>query len=55
MDDETNDTPPPALPSAHEAALLRNAELLTQIEADQADPSRAIHSEARRPRGTSDT
>lgn len=34
--------------SAHEAALLRNLDLVAQIEADQADPSRAVRSEARR-------
>lgn len=53
--DATYDTPPPALPSAHEAALLRNPELAAQIEADQADPSRAVRSEGRRPRGSAGT
>lgn len=46
---------PAVVMSAHEAALLRNPELVAQIEADQADPSRAVRSEARRPRGTSGT
>ncbi|WP_419915565.1 hypothetical protein [Candidatus Poriferisodalis sp.] len=53
MDDETDDTQPPTpavVMSAREAALLRNPELVAQIEADQADPSRAVRSEARRPR-----
>ncbi|WP_419553296.1 hypothetical protein [Candidatus Poriferisodalis sp.] len=53
MDEETGDAPPrtPAVVmSAHEAALLRNPELVARTEADQADPSRAVRSEARRPR-----
>ena len=33
--------------SVHRAALLRNPELVAQIEADQVDLSRAIRSEAR--------
>ncbi|WP_420443795.1 hypothetical protein [Candidatus Poriferisodalis sp.] len=58
MDDETDDAAPftPAVVmSAHEAALLRNPELVAQIEADQADPSRAVRSEARRPCEASET
>ena len=35
--------------SVHEEALLRHPELIEQIEADQADPSQAVHSKARRP------
>lgn len=53
MGDETDDgrpfTPAVVMP-AHEAALLGSPELVAQIEADQADPSRAVRSEARRPR-----
>ena len=41
---------PAVVMTAHEAALLRNPELVQQIEADRADPSRAIPSKARRPR-----
>ena len=41
---------PAAVMTAHEAALLRNPELVAQIEADRADPSQAIPSKARRPR-----
>ena len=58
MNDETDGTSPltPAVVmSAHEAALLRNPGLVTQIEADQADPSRAVRSEARRTRDGSKT
>ena len=33
--------------TAHEAALLRNPELVAQIEADLADPSQAAPSAAR--------
>ena len=36
--------------TAHEAALLRHPELVEQIEADRADPTRAVRSQARRPR-----
>lgn len=36
--------------TAYEAALLRHLRLVEQIEADRADPSRAVRSEARRPR-----
>ena len=46
---------PAVVMSAHEAALLRNPELVAQIEAYQADPSRAVRSEARRPRGDAAT
>ena len=56
VDEEDDDTPPltpPVVMSAHEAALLRNPELVAQFEIDQADPSRAVRSEARRPRQTS--
>ncbi|MDE0066520.1 MAG: hypothetical protein OXN44_06580 [Acidimicrobiaceae bacterium] len=41
---------PAVVMSAHEAALLRHPELVAQIEADQADPSQAAPSAARRPR-----
>lgn len=41
---------PAVVMTAHEAALLRNPELVEQIEADQADPTRAVSSPARRPR-----
>ena len=39
----------PAAPvTAHEAALLRHPELVEQIKAEQADPTSAVRSEARR-------
>ena len=41
---------PAVVTTAHEAALLRNPELVAQIAADRADPSQAIPSKARRPR-----
>ena len=41
---------PAVVMTAHEAALLRHPELVKQIEADRADPSRAVRSQARRPR-----
>ena len=41
---------PAVVMTAHEAALLRNPELVAQVEADRADPSQAIPSKARRPR-----
>ena len=41
---------PAVVMSAHEAALLRHPELVEQIKADMADPSRAAPSDARRPR-----
>ena len=41
---------PAVVMTAHEAALLRRPELVEQIEADQADPTRAVNSQARRPR-----
>ncbi len=41
---------PAVVMTAHEAALLRRPELVEQIEADQADPTRAVSSQARRPR-----
>ena len=41
---------PAVVMTAHEAALLRNPELVAQIEADRADPSEAMPSKARRPR-----
>ena len=41
---------PAVVMSAHEAALLRHPELVEQIKADLADPSRAAPSKARRPR-----
>lgn len=41
----------PAAPmTAHEAALLRHPELVKQIRVDRADLTRAVRSEARRPR-----
>ena len=43
---------PAVVMTAHEAALLRHPELVQQIEADRADPSRAVPSRARRPRNT---
>lgn len=58
VDEEVDGTlifTPAVVMSAHEAALLRNPELVAQIEADQADPSRSVRSEARRPRGASGT
>ena len=36
--------------TAHETALLRNSELVAQIEQDLADPSKAAPSSARRPK-----
>ena len=40
----------PATPmTAHETALLRHPELVEQINAERADPTRAVGSEARRP------
>ncbi|WP_420622487.1 hypothetical protein [Candidatus Poriferisodalis sp.] len=53
VDEEADGTlifTPAVVMSAHEATLLRHPELVAQIEADQADPSRAVRSEARRPR-----
>lgn len=41
---------PAVVMTAHEAALLRNPELVAQIEQDLADPSTATPSSARRPR-----
>ena len=41
---------PAVVMTAHEAALLRRPELVEQIEANQADPTRAVSSQARRPR-----
>ena len=41
---------PAVVMTAHEAALLRNPELVAQIEADRANPSEALLSKARRPR-----
>ena len=41
---------PAVVMTAHEAALLRHPELVEQIEADRADPARAVRSRARRPR-----
>ena len=41
---------PAVVMTAHEAALLRRPDLVAQIEADLADPSRGVGSEARRPR-----
>ena len=41
---------PAVVMTAHEAVLLRHPELVEQIKADQADPSRAVRSKARRPR-----
>ena len=41
---------PAVVMTAHEAALLRHPELVEQIEADRADPTRAARSRARRPR-----
>ena len=41
---------PAVVMTAHEAALLRHPELVKQIEANRADPSRAVRSKARRPR-----
>ena len=41
---------PAVVMTQHEAALLRHPELVEQIEADQADPSRLVRSKARRPR-----
>lgn len=41
---------PAVVMTAHEAALLRHPELVEQIKADRADPTRAIRSKARRPR-----
>ena len=55
VDDETDDTPSAVVMSAHEAALVRHPELVAQMAADQADPSRAVRSEARRSRGGSGT
>ena len=41
---------PAVVTTVHEAALLRHPELVEQIKADRADPSRAVRSKARRPR-----
>ena len=41
---------PAVVMTAHEAALLRHPEFVEQIKSDQADPSRAVRSKARRPR-----
>ena len=41
---------PAVVMTVHEAALLRNPDLVEQIEADLADPSQAAPSGARRPR-----
>ena len=41
---------PAVVMTAHEAALLRNPQLVEQIEADRADPSQTVPSKARRPR-----
>ena len=41
---------PAVVMTAHEAALLRNPELVAQIEQDLADPSSAMPSSARRSR-----
>ncbi|MDE0268374.1 MAG: hypothetical protein OXI96_04970 [Acidimicrobiaceae bacterium] len=41
---------PAVVMTAHEAALLRHPELVTQIETDRADPAHAVRSKARRPR-----
>ena len=41
---------PAVVMTAHEAALLRHPELVEQIEADRANPTRAVRSRARRPR-----
>lgn len=41
---------PAVVMAAHEAELLRNPELVDQIEADLADPSKAAPSAARRAR-----
>ena len=40
---------PAVVMTVHEAALLRNPELVAQIEEDLADPSKAAPSSARRP------
>ena len=41
---------PAVVMTAHEAALLCHRELIDQIEADQADPAKAVRSPSRRPR-----
>lgn len=41
---------PAVVMTAHEAALLRNPDLVQQIEADRTDPTTAVRSQARRPR-----
>ena len=41
---------PAVVMTAHEAALLRQSELVTRIEADHADPTHTAPSKARRPR-----
>lgn len=41
---------PAVVMAAHEAALLRQPELLRQIQADSADPTRRVVSSHRRPR-----
>ena len=41
---------PAVVMTAHEAALLRNPELVEQIKADRANPALAVRSKARRPR-----
>lgn len=41
---------PTAPMTAHETALLRHREIVEQIRADRADPTRAVRPEARQPR-----
>jgi len=41
---------PAVVMTQHEAALLRHPELVSQIKRSQADLSRAVKSDARRPR-----
>ena len=41
---------PAVVMAAHEAALLHHPELMRQVEADRADPTRTARSRARRPR-----
>lgn len=45
---------PAVVMTQHEAALLRQPELVAKIKADKADPSRLVQSKARRPRPKQD-
>ena len=46
---------PAVVMSTHEEALLRNSDLVAEIRANKADPSRLVESRARRPRSPKQT